>query len=395
MNARASDFSVIVSGLCATLLGIGIQRFAYSPLLPAMVQDGWLTPVAAGHLGSANFFGYLVGAATAPMIGRAIGLRRALRLAMVVTVLCLALCAVPRGFLWLLPWRTLAGIAGGVLMVLAGPAIQQTVAARLRGRAAGVMFAGVGLGAIAAAVIVPAMLPSGVSPTWLALAAAGLALSAVAYRGWPDIAAPAPLAMRHLGGGERRLLVAYGLAAIASTPHMLFLPDFIARGLGWGTTAGAMFWLVFGTGAAVGPAVMGALADRKGAAFAYQATIGLQLLAVLLPVVAIAWPVAAVPVLLLSSFTCGAGAIGLTALTIPAARLVSIDTAPAVWRIGTAAYGALQVLTGLVLAWLLTTRFSYGGMFVLGTAAALASLIVWRPFVVSDQRAREKNGDAA
>jgi hypothetical protein len=34
----------ILAGLCATLIGVGLQRFAYSPLLPVMVAARWLTP---------------------------------------------------------------------------------------------------------------------------------------------------------------------------------------------------------------------------------------------------------------------------------------------------------------------------------------------------------------
>ena len=34
----ATDWPPILAGCCATLLGIGLQRFAYGPILPAMVQ---------------------------------------------------------------------------------------------------------------------------------------------------------------------------------------------------------------------------------------------------------------------------------------------------------------------------------------------------------------------
>ena len=45
---------------------------------------------------------------------------------------------------------------------------------------------------------------------------------------------------------------------------MVFLVDFIARGLGWGVTIGASFWVVFGLGAVCGPFVAGWLGDRIG-----------------------------------------------------------------------------------------------------------------------------------
>ena len=51
-----------VAGLCATLVGIGFARFAYTPLLPALVEAGWFSPPEAAYLGAANLIGYLVGA---------------------------------------------------------------------------------------------------------------------------------------------------------------------------------------------------------------------------------------------------------------------------------------------------------------------------------------------
>lgn len=58
-----------LSGLCATLVGIGLARFAYTPLIPAIIQAGWFTPSRAAYLGAANLAGYLAGAILArPML---------------------------------------------------------------------------------------------------------------------------------------------------------------------------------------------------------------------------------------------------------------------------------------------------------------------------------------
>ena len=62
MTESRSPWPPILAGACATLLGIGLQRFAYGPILPAMVQQGWLEAGPAGMLGGANLAGYLVGA---------------------------------------------------------------------------------------------------------------------------------------------------------------------------------------------------------------------------------------------------------------------------------------------------------------------------------------------
>ena len=41
---------------------MGIGRFAFTPLMPMMLQQGLLDIAAASWLASANYLGYLVGA---------------------------------------------------------------------------------------------------------------------------------------------------------------------------------------------------------------------------------------------------------------------------------------------------------------------------------------------
>src|SRR5215813_13160500 len=58
----------VLSAFCASLVGIGLARFAYTPLLPAVVDAHWFEASAAAYLGAANLAGYLVGA----LLGRPI-----------------------------------------------------------------------------------------------------------------------------------------------------------------------------------------------------------------------------------------------------------------------------------------------------------------------------------
>ena len=54
-----------LAGGIATLLGIGMARFAYTPLIPALVDAGWFSTHDAAYLGAINLLGYLLGAALA------------------------------------------------------------------------------------------------------------------------------------------------------------------------------------------------------------------------------------------------------------------------------------------------------------------------------------------
>src|SRR3546814_2298993 len=74
----------------------------------------------------------------------AFGATRAMQWAMLATVSSLIACAWPVGFGWYIFWRFLAGVTGGVLMVLAAPTVLAGVPPALRGRASGIAFTGVG-----------------------------------------------------------------------------------------------------------------------------------------------------------------------------------------------------------------------------------------------------------
>src|SRR5882672_1389074 len=67
------------AGLCASLVGLGLARFAYTPLIPALIAAKWFSPADAVYLGAANLAGYLAGALVAREIGARAGAVRALR----------------------------------------------------------------------------------------------------------------------------------------------------------------------------------------------------------------------------------------------------------------------------------------------------------------------------
>ena len=370
----------IAAACCATLVGIGLQRFAYAPLLPAMIRDGWLSPGAGGWLTAANFAGYVLGALLAPGVARRWGTARALRGGMALATACLGLCiwrAPPAMALaWMAPWRLLAGAAGGVLMVLAGPAMQAVVPEAKRGLAGGLTFAGVGTGIVLGAVAVPGLLAEGVAAVWAGLAAGALALAALSWRWWPDVPPPGRAAAFRLRGAPLRLVVAYTLAAVAVTPHMAWWPDYVARGLGEGTQAGARAWLLFGLGALAGPTLAGRLADRVGAARTVRVLLSVQVAAVAIPLA----PLTGIPLgpalQALSALLAGGCAISITTMTLTRAREVAPGAPGAVWRIGTIGWGAGQVATGVALAALFAATGSHAALFGVGLAGALGALAI-------------------
>src|SRR3954469_12185718 len=99
-----------MAGLCASLVGLGLARFAYTPLIPALIAAKWFSPSEAVYLGAANLAGYLAGALIAREFGTRAGAVRALRGMMALAALCAFACSVPVSFIWFFGWRFLAGL---------------------------------------------------------------------------------------------------------------------------------------------------------------------------------------------------------------------------------------------------------------------------------------------
>src|ERR1700754_1408441 len=288
-NHNISSWRATLSASCATLVGIGLARFAYTPLLPAIIGAHWFAPSAAAYLGAANLAGYLAGALLGrPLVAR-VPAHIALRGLMLLAAVAFFACAVPVSLTWFFVWRLLSGISGGALMVLAAPTVLPHVPHRRRGIASGAIFAGVGLGIALSGTLVPLLLRQGLTETWCGLGVLSLILTLVAWSGWPTEAAvpqtaPATQSPQRLPTVRlRTLYVEYALNAVALVPHMLFLVDFVARGLKQGLDSGAQYWVLFGLGAVVGPVLSGHLADRTGFGPALRLAFFIQAVAVLLP----------------------------------------------------------------------------------------------------------------
>lgn len=283
-----------LAGGIATLLGIGMARFAYTPLIPALVEAGWFSTHAANYLGAVNLLGYLFGAALAHRATLIFGARAVLGVCLAVTVASFYACALNLpgdwGLYWYGFWRLACGVTGAMLVVVGAPAALSRVTVAQRARTGALVFTGIGIGVMASGTLVPWLAGFGVAATWLALAlvATGLAL----WSWWAVWTALAPLPKSaHHDETHTALpmlpimlvIVAYGLDAIGFVPHTLFWVDYIARELGQGLTTGSLYWVTFGLGAVCGPLVAGAMAAKMNFRPALTAGLAIKTVAVALP----------------------------------------------------------------------------------------------------------------
>jgi predicted MFS family arabinose efflux permease len=305
----------------------------------------------------------------------------ALRAMMVLATAAFFACASPLSFAWYLLWRFVAGVAGGVLMVLAAPTVLPHVRPERRGIAGGAIFTGVGLGIAASGTVVPLLSRWGLVQTWCGLGVVSTALTLVAWNGWPREPARVDGARTdHARRPERSprtlkaLYVAYALNAFGLVPHMIFLVDFVARGLGGGLDAGGRYWVMFGVGAMLGPVVAGTLADRIGFGATMRLAFALQ--TVLIGVLALT---TASPWLIVSSLVIGAFVPGMVPLTLGRVHeLAPPDTQSraAAWSRATMAFALGQAVGGYGLSFVYARTGDYATLFTLGAAAVGLALVI-------------------
>lgn len=381
----------VAAALLAILVGIGLARFAYSPLIPVVIAAGWLSPGEAAYLGAGNLVGYLLGAWMGRLLASRWPVPALLRAAMLAATISFLASVLP-SFVWLLSWRVVAGIAGGILMVLAAPFVLPTVPDARRGFASGIVFAGVGFGVVLSGTLVPLLATVNAQTAWLALALLSASATGLAWGWWPSVPAGVDTSPQSAGpnlseGRSFRLLgpvyLVYALVAVGLVPHMVFLVDYIARGLGAGLGIGGGYWVLFGLGALTGPVVAGRVSDALGYRTTLRIALLLQFICVALPAVS-----QGTGSLVVSSIVVGAAVSGTVPLVLgrvhgivsdPAARRAAWSTATICFAVGQAAAGYGYSVAFVVLDGAYRSLFAIGATALAGALAIALTLDLNRP----------------
>ena len=374
------DLPALMTGIMSTLAGIGIARFAYTPLLPAIIQEGWFTASQGAYLGAANLLGYFIGALAAHSLSERFSPRKVVGASFAGIALSFVLCAGEGDFTWFFFWRFVSGIAGAILMVVGPSLALAATPPEKRTRVGAMVFTGIGLGALLSASIVPLLIELSLAFTWGTLGLLCIIAGLICDRGITRLASPVAAS---LGGNGRKgyagikvvvLLVigAYALDAIGFVPHTVFWVDYLARENALGNQAASLQWGIFGLGALCGPFMVGSLAQRvgwhRGLAIAFVAKAA----AVSLPVFSLALLSQSV-----SSFMVGAMIPGIVALTSGRlAELVGPTAHKKLWGQATAAFAAAQAVAGYAMSALYGAWGSYAPLFAISGLILVAGFLL-------------------
>ena len=302
---------------------LGIGRFVYTPILPAMLTGlGW-SKSDAGLVASANFLGYFIGALLA---GRPFAVARPrpwLLTALAISAVSTAAMALPSDIASFVGLRLAGGGASAFVIVCASTLVLERLSISRRGSLSAIHFAGVGFGIMISAIAVSAMLASGAGwrSLWIGsgllamLAAVGAALLIPAAEN--VAASPKPAVSSASPSGMGAMIVAYGLFGFGYVITATFLVAIVRLN----TEIRALepwVWTLFGLAAIPSVTVWGWLGRQIGIMNAYAAACAIEAIGV---AASVEW--VTTPGVCFSALLLGGTFMGLTALGFMAARILS------------------------------------------------------------------------
>ena len=277
MRLSANPWTIALAGMVSLGVAMGIGRFAFTPLLPMMLNDGVIDLPAASWLASANYVGYLVGALLCmlqPWLWARFPRLPSLAFTQLVRGGLLATGVFTLAMAWtdMPAWpllRFLAGVTSGVVFVYTSGWCLSQLARLGFPNMGGIIYMGPGAG-----IVLSGLLASGMvawhwtaATGWLIFGLLAFVLTAVVWRrlsgGEERLLPLAPLLKKEadkasavvaIGHGSFEiflLTVAYGISGFGYIITATFLPV-IARAALPSSHWLDLFWPLFGVGVMTG-----------------------------------------------------------------------------------------------------------------------------------------------
>lgn len=383
-HSRLQAWQVLLGGICALVLTIGLARFAYTPLLPQMQAQAGLGVADGGLLAAINYAGYMSGALLAAWMENPVWRQRLYSWALPLALLVTALMGWSTSFgVWAVS-RYLGGLCGAAGMLLGSGLVQGWLMRSGRRPELGLYFVGLGLGIVVSALGAMGMTQAGLgwAGQWQGFALLGLAFLLPAWWWRPPVPPPAQRAVAGAALSRRwmaLMVAAYFCAGWGFVINATFTVAIVEKQpllAGQGPWA----WLLVGLAATPAVFLWDRVARRLGDVGALLLAFGLQIVGVLLP--ALAGGLAAA---LLGALLYGATFIGIVSLTLAlVGRRSPGNPGKAMARL-TLSYGAAQISAPALTGRMVEASGSFDAALWL-TAAVLALGMLALAGVAREQR---------
>ena len=386
LYATLAGFSLIGIGLC-------LCRYAYTPLIPSMIDAGWVDKAGAGYLGGFSCLGYLIGCFAALFLPATLGVRRLLRISLLMAVIGETMSAWNLGFGWLAFGRAVTGFGGASLVIHTPSVVLPHVPNRWKKISVGVVFGGAGGSIVLVCLLLPTFLAWSVSAGWLFEAALTLLCGLIA---WPlTNSAPTRSTQKQnqttgpleKGVGFSLLLVgvAYFLTSIGITPHMLFLTDYLHRKLGTSVGESSELFSLVGVGSLIGALTSGVIARFLGTPLSLAANYLLGAVAIGMVLVT-----ESITVITISAFMIGFFLLCCVALSsMQTAELSGRARHPHDWGLLTLGFGLGLAIGSYGMSGLLSLGMEYYSLFVIAQGILGATLLLSLWLLYRNRRATQ------
>lgn len=303
---RRCHYGYVVLGLIVLVVfsALGLARFGYTSLLPAMQHALHLTNTQTGILQSWNLVGYLVTVGFAGVLAARFGPRAVIGCGLLIVALGMAVTGLIPTFGAAVLGRFLAGVGGAGSNVPAMALVSPWFGARRRGLAAGVGVAGSSVGLMVTGPLIPALLhhcgDQGWRVCWYVLAGLTLLVFAAATLFLRN--RPAEKGLRPIGESEAErnassaatapaardwrgvyrsatlwklaaLYFAFGFSYII---YATFFVRYLTAEAGFTPARAGTLWLQIGMVSTVSGFIWGGVSDRWGRRTALLWVFGLQ-----------------------------------------------------------------------------------------------------------------------
>ncbi len=345
-NARhaSSPIAKALAGLAALAVAMGIGRFAFTPVMPMMLQDTGLTIQGGAWLASANYFGYLVGALSAMALN--VRPERAIRGGLMTIGIATMAMGMPLPFITWLVLRLLAGVASAWVLISVSAWSLETLAAYQRPFLNGLVFAGVGSGIAAAGLlcIVLTEFNMGSTSAWTALGLMTMVFTVLIWRYFPAQTS-SPGSKKTSADGKFqwnaeaiRLVCCYGVFGFGYIIPATFLPV-MAKNVLHNSAAFGWSWPVFGLAAAASTLCVAPLVRLMSRRRLWMLGQWVMALGVVLP---IASP--QLPAIFAAALCVGGTFMVITLMALQEARHIAGRHATALMAAMTAAFACGQII---------------------------------------------------
>ena len=150
---KNSNVAILLAGIIALIIGVGVARFVFTSLLPPMLED-YLTISFAGVLASINYVGYLSGSIFSVFIKDINTKVKFFRFGMFLCFITTLMLGVTTSeTIWIIS-RVLAGFGAAMALVVGSAIVMNKLNIQNKTKAMGIHFSGIGFSILISDLIV-------------------------------------------------------------------------------------------------------------------------------------------------------------------------------------------------------------------------------------------------